>query len=43
VINHDERPLITKTDSFDIGHSKSKIAEDDDCTVIAAKDGPDFA
>jgi hypothetical protein len=38
------RPLITETDSsFDIGHSKYKIAEDDEYTVIAAEDGPDFA
>jgi hypothetical protein len=41
--NHDERPSITETNSSDISHSKSKIAKDDDCTVIAAEDGPDFA
>jgi hypothetical protein len=33
--NQDERSLITETDSSDISHSKSKVAEDDD--------GPDFA
>jgi hypothetical protein len=43
VRNQDERPLITETDSSDIGHRKSKIAEDEDYTVIAAVDGPDFA
>uniref|UniRef100_A0ACD5VPQ2 Uncharacterized protein n=1 Tax=Avena sativa TaxID=4498 RepID=A0ACD5VPQ2_AVESA len=41
--NQDERPLITETDSSDISHSKSKLAEDEDCTVIAAEDGPNVA
>jgi alpha-tubulin suppressor-like RCC1 family protein len=43
VRNHDERPPITETGSSDISHSKSKIAEDDDCTVIATENGLDFA
>jgi hypothetical protein len=43
VRNHDERSPITETDSSDICRSKSKIGEDDDCTVIAAEDGPNFA
>jgi hypothetical protein len=43
VRNHDERPLITETESSDISDSKSKIAADDDCTLIAAEDGLGFA
>ncbi|CAM0880526.1 unnamed protein product [Alopecurus aequalis] len=43
VRNQDEIPQITETGSSDIVHSKSKILEDEDCTVIAAEDGPNFA
>uniref|UniRef100_A0ACD5VVD0 Uncharacterized protein n=1 Tax=Avena sativa TaxID=4498 RepID=A0ACD5VVD0_AVESA len=41
--NQDARQLVTETDSSDISHSKSKLAEDEDCTVIAAEDGPNVA
>lgn len=43
VRKQDERALITETDSSDISHNKHKLAEDEDCTVIAAENGPNFA
>ena len=42
VRNQDERPLISESNSCDISHGKSKFAEDQDCTVIAAENGPKF-
>ncbi|KAI5006124.1 hypothetical protein ZWY2020_033367 [Hordeum vulgare] len=38
----DKRPLTTETNSADISHTQSKIMEDEDCTVIAAEDGPNY-
>lgn len=38
----DKRPLITETDSADISHTQSKIMEDEDCTIIASEDGPNY-
>lgn len=40
--SQDKRPLITETDSADISHTQSKIMEDEDCTIIAAEDGPNY-
>ncbi|KAF7057351.1 hypothetical protein CFC21_064650 [Triticum aestivum] len=37
-----KRPLIAETDSADISHTQSKIMEDEDCTIIAAEDGPNY-
>uniref|UniRef100_A0A453EHZ7 Uncharacterized protein n=1 Tax=Aegilops tauschii subsp. strangulata TaxID=200361 RepID=A0A453EHZ7_AEGTS len=38
----DKRPLITETDSADISRTQSKIMEDEDCSIIAAEDGPNY-
>uniref|UniRef100_A0A0D3ELC9 Embryonic flower 1-like protein n=3 Tax=Oryza barthii TaxID=65489 RepID=A0A0D3ELC9_9ORYZ len=41
--NQHERQLMTETDCSDINRIQSKTTADDDCVIVAAKDGSDYA
>uniref|UniRef100_A0A0E0JFY2 Embryonic flower 1-like protein n=1 Tax=Oryza punctata TaxID=4537 RepID=A0A0E0JFY2_ORYPU len=41
--NQHERQLMTETDCSDISRIRSKTTADDDCVIVAAKDGSDYA